>query len=50
VKLARFRKSRATGLLSSVGYRPNTNTSNVMKNSSHQEEVIYESGKVKERN
>jgi hypothetical protein len=31
-----------------VEYRPNTNTSNIMKNRSHKEEVTYERRRVKE--
>jgi hypothetical protein len=48
VKLTRFRKPKAICFLSFVEYRPNTNTSNIMKNKSCLEEITYERGKVKE--
>jgi hypothetical protein len=35
VKIARFRKLKASCFLSYVEYRLNTNTSNIMKNRSH---------------
>jgi hypothetical protein len=48
VKLARFRKPKAICFLSYVEYRPNTNTSNILKDKPHKGEVTYERGRVKE--
>jgi hypothetical protein len=48
VKLPRFRKPKATCFLSYVDYRPNTNTSNIMKNKSCQGKFTNRRGRVKE--
>jgi hypothetical protein len=42
VKIARFKKPKATNFLSYVEYRPNTNISNIMKNRSHKREDTKE--------
>jgi hypothetical protein len=47
VKLARFRKTKATCFLSDVEYRPDTNINNIMKNRSLKGEVTYERRRVK---
>jgi hypothetical protein len=47
MKLARFRKPKATCFVSYVEYRPNINTSNIMKNRSHLGEITNGRGRVK---
>jgi hypothetical protein len=42
-----FRKPKVTCFLSNVEYRPTKNTSNIVKNRSHEGEVIYNRGRVK---
>jgi hypothetical protein len=49
VKLARFRKPKASGFLSYIEYRPNTNKSNIMKNRSRKRAVTFERRRIKER-
>jgi hypothetical protein len=44
VKLARFRKPKATCFLSYVEYRLSTNNGNIIINRSHLGEVTYEGG------
>jgi hypothetical protein len=44
MKLARFRKPKATCFLSFVEYRPSTNISNTMKNRSCYREVTGDRG------
>jgi hypothetical protein len=48
MKLARFRKPKATSFLLYMDYRPNTNTSNIMKNRPCQGEVPCYRGRLKE--
>jgi hypothetical protein len=48
VQLARFRKPKAACFLSYVEYRPNTNTSNIMKNRSYNRSYTRVGGQRKE--
>jgi hypothetical protein len=46
--LARLRMPKVMCFITYVEYRPNRNTNNIMQNRSHQGEVTYKRGRIKE--